>query len=310
MTVKVTEAEALHVLDTLSVRLLTESFPRWSGDPRRPERSSYGDPDMYARHPLKPLSFLPIDEWVSKAAAFKPYRSYWLIDGAYSYVREFITHTLPLSLQKTEDLQYDAKTIDGFADAIQGMGYAYKKLSNYKMLSDANDNTWSTLARWVGRLNSPILYEEFHGKAAVLQLSERFEKYLAHLDVLLSDEVVDAINGLLDMASEARNMVPVHEGPGPAPALWRMKFVSQLAHLWRNLYSELPGSNPDHPFIGFVEAVWQTALVCAESPPTKPTRPTLVEFSRERLDELATLNWERKVRETLAEMRQDALQKQ
>jgi hypothetical protein len=302
---KITEAEAVEILNAFGESLLEESFPQWSGDPRNPSPSRYADAQTYEKWPLKPLRVLPIDEWVAKAAPFKPLKKRLLSDGPYYFVREFLRFNIvPNSWDKSDVQKSALAVLVDFTDTLGDIADAINRLSEFDMRLDLDDRKWGILCHYVSRLGTTRFFEEVHGKKAVDWQSDRWQKFAGSLNHLLGEETANAVNGLLDMTREARQSIPTHQGRGPAPALWRAQFTRSLAHLWRSLYGQLPGSNPDHPFVGFVDAVWQSALSSVGH--ARPLPSNRISISEQRLDELAGLNWERQVREALAEIRKDA----
>ena len=301
--IKVTEAEALEILYALRTSVGASDFLSWSGDPRQPQPSRYARPDTCRTHPLKPLQPLPIDEWVSKAAPFTPIRSHFLADGPYHYVRYYLGQTLhPRAWRTSEQNKQALELVEGFADALRKMACAINHLADFDRPWDLSDRRTLILRRYIGRLDAEAPLEAFHGKEAVTRHAERWNKFATSLDYLLSDVTADAVNRLLEMTREAHDIIPVHKGPGPARALWRNEFTKYLAHLWYNLYGKLPGQNADGPFVGFVEAVWHSALASVGHFQNEKLVGTPVSISNHRLDELAELNWERQVRQAIVEL--------
>lgn len=133
---------------------------------------------------------------------------------------------------------------------------------------------------------------------------------------LLNNETATAIERLSVKIEAGHRRIDEDIAKDAPKALWRYQFAFDMCWYWRNLHSALPGNNPDHPVVGFVEAAWQTVLECAEEAIGNPDSSKFQDsdyrhiahmrnlLPKTELERWMSLSWERPIRSALRKLKE------
>lgn len=297
-----TDNEVRSIFMRCSNVILEESFPFWSGDPRSPQPSKFGKRD---ERQLEARPFRPIDEWISKARPFSPLRAHFLSDGPHIYFRNHLENlSSQISRLNSEQDKQEMEYINKFIEALAGVSYSLNKLSGFYEHGIVGPSY--TIIRRVARRGIIGEFDpDIYGEKAVEWLENNRNQFHDSMQHLLGEKSIASVDCLQKMALEGQKTIRLQEGRGMRRAFWRHDFVSALAHLWRNVYSSLPGSNPDNRFLGMVDAAWMTVLECASEAHINVLTGDSAPVDDSRLRQFEEMKWERTVRDVLAGMRQD-----
>lgn len=281
--------------------------------------------------------------WVDSAKTFNSIRKVWIDLGILTYIKNCINITIDkldvynpsASIEKHDIINIFSDKLDEYNHSINELIRQYVDTSKTK----SNDRIFQLIAQpypkrpsaWRDtsfpniRSAAPewhALFDSFDEEARQWEKSPAGLEWLRHwnefhddMDCLLNDEAATAIERLRNKIDAAHRRIDENIADDAPKALWRFQFAFDMCWYWRNLYSALPGSNPDHPVVGFVEAAWHTVLECAEEAISNPGAYRFKHTNHEQIAEMRrllpkcdlerwmSLSWERPIRSAVRKLR-------